>query len=109
MSFHSGRGVALLERPVLDTSERAACSEHFPDHEALMNRLYLRHISWISQEFGIDLWSFLIDEKLSKCTPPVFKQLQYLLLRIAAEYSFKLLRLINAVRKSCAFRLGFSR
>ena len=63
MSLDSRCAVALLDRPVLDTSERAACSEHFADHEVLMNRLYLRHISWVSQEFGIDLRTFLIDKK----------------------------------------------
>lgn len=61
--------IMILKCPVLDTTGRATCADNFVNQATLMRCLYIRHLSWVTQEFGIPLWPIVLHNSMSVCMP----------------------------------------
>lgn len=92
--------VHLLGDPILDTTGRAEASMVTEDHDGLMNRLYVHHICWLSQEFGVSLWAFLMDDAFLPCLPPATTLLRVLSSKLKSHIFMTFLSPIRKLRHS---------
>lgn len=107
LSHANHLSVHLLGDPVLDTTSRGECSVVIGDHDGLMKCLYVHHICWLSQEFGVSLWAFLMDDAFLPCWPPAMSLLGVLSGRVkghVVESLFAPMRKARYVSRKLIFR-----